>query len=87
MVKVEAVVVPNSREFAVLFDPASKTLKVKLTEPAERGKANHELVKRLSEIFGTEVVILKGHSSKRKLLQVGLDENGIARALAAQEKG
>jgi uncharacterized protein (TIGR00251 family) len=87
MTRVEAVVTPNSREFAVQFDSASKTLKVRLTEPAERGKANLELVRRLSELLGTEVVILRGHSSRRKLLQVGLDESGIARALAAEKEG
>jgi len=40
MTRMQAVVVPNSREFAVEFAPASKTLKVRLTEPAEKGKAN-----------------------------------------------
>ena len=87
MTRMQAVVVPNSREFAVEFDPASKTLKVRLTEPAEKGKANLELVRRLSRLFRAEVAILRGHSGKRKVLQVGLDAEGIARAIAAEKQG
>ena len=82
MARIEAIVTPNSREFKVEFDPAARLLKVRLTERAEKGKANLELVKGLSKLLGAQVTILRGHSSRRKLLQVELDEDAIARRVA-----
>lgn len=87
MVKLHAVIAPNSREFAVDFDPALRVLKVKLTEKAEKGKANLELVKKLSKLFGAQVFILSGLSSKKKLLQVELDEGEVARRVSAGKQG
>jgi len=82
-----AIVAPNSRGFAAELDSASKMLKVRLTQPAEKGKANLELVKGLSKLLGCEVAILKGQTGRRKLLRVGLDEAEVARRLGAAEQG
>ncbi len=53
-------------------------LKVKLTAPPVEGKANEELIELLSEAAGVRksaVKILKGSSSKQKLVLIeGLEE-------------
>lgn len=41
---------------------------INLTEPAEQGRANTELVQRLSAIIGEDVGIVSGHHSRRKQL-------------------
>jgi uncharacterized protein (TIGR00251 family) len=87
MADIVAVVAPNSRAFSAEFDSASKVLKVRLTEPAEKGKANLELVKGLSKLLGCGVSILRGHTGRRKLLRVGLDEAEVAGRLAPGKQG
>ncbi|MFA4960155.1 MAG: DUF167 domain-containing protein [Candidatus Pacearchaeota archaeon] len=44
--------------------------KIFLKKPAEKNKANIELLKLLKKYFGTEVKILKGKTSKNKTIEV-----------------
>ena len=64
----EVKVVPNSREFKV--ENKGGEWKIFLTEPAERNKANVELVKRMEKITGRRVRILRGGKGRKKVLEI-----------------
>ncbi len=68
----EVRVVPNSREFRV--ENKGGEWKIHLTEPAERNRANLELVKELEKITGRRVRILRGGTGKRKVLEIEGEE-------------
>ncbi len=68
-VKVE----PSSEEFDVDFSGSFP--KIFLESGAEKGRANRELVERLSEILGEKVGILSGHRSRRKKLVVDIEKD------------
>jgi uncharacterized protein (TIGR00251 family) len=68
--------VPNSSKNLVsgILD---ESLKVKIKAPAVEGAANKELVKFFSKLFKvakSDIVFLNGETSKRKLVQVPLNE-------------
>ena len=58
-----------------------ETLKVRVTAPPVKGKANEALVKLLAETLGlrkNQVEIVSGHTARRKMVKVkGMDENAI----------
>ena len=64
----EVKVVPNSREFKV--ENKGGEWKIFLTEPAERNKANVELVKRMEKITGRRVRLLRGGKGRKKVLEI-----------------
>jgi len=68
----EVKVVPNSREFRIQKDGAG--WKIHLTEPAERNKANVELVKKMEKITGRRVRILRGGTGRKKVLELEGEE-------------
>ena len=57
----------DAKKFDVKAGPM---LKVYLTEKAENGRANAELIRELSEIIGEKISIIKGHKSARKKIKV-----------------
>lgn len=59
------------------IDTSGHFLRISLTEPEEQGRANTELVTRLSQILGTNVAIVSGHKSRRKRLAVDRTEQEI----------
>lgn len=61
-------VVPNSREFKI--ENKGGEWKIFLTEPAERNKANIELVKEMEKITGRRVRILRGGKGRKKVLEI-----------------
>ncbi|MBU5557477.1 MAG: DUF167 domain-containing protein [Candidatus Aenigmatarchaeota archaeon] len=58
---------PNSKRFKI--EQCESCLEVWLTEPAEKGKANIELIKELTKRFGN-CRIVKGVNSKRKIVEI-----------------
>lgn len=62
-VKVET----DAKRFDVETGPM---LKVSLTEKAENGRANAELIRELGDIIGEKISILKGQKSSRKKIKV-----------------
>ena len=58
---------PGSDKFDV---ERGHILKVDLTREAENGRANAELVEKLSDIIGGGVGIVKGHKSRRKKVKL-----------------
>ncbi len=56
-------------------------LKVKIAAPPEKGKANDELIKFFSRLFGVrknQIKIKSGHTSRLKLIEIeGVKENMV----------
>ena len=70
-VKVET----DSEKFDI--DLSGSYPKIFLKSKAEKGRANSELVNKLSDILGKEVGILSGHRSSRKLLVADIKKDRI----------
>ena len=73
-------IVTKSPKFSVSVKDGM--IKVRLTSPPEKGEANAELVKELSKALGVGVRILAGHTSRRKRLEIDMDEESWKAALA-----
>ena len=73
-------VVTKSPKFSVSLKDGM--IKVRLTSPPEKGEANAELVKEMSKALGVGVRILAGHTSRRKRLEIDMDEGNWKTALA-----
>lgn len=71
MTQIYIKVEPNSESFQI---ENSEIPKIKLTEKAENGRANTELINKLENILGEKPGILSGHKSKRKKLTVNMSE-------------
>ena len=57
-------------------------LRVRVTAPPEKGRANEEVAVLLTELFGVSALLAKGGSSRRKLfLLEGLDKPRVHRIL------
>ncbi|PIR21721.1 MAG: YggU family protein [Deltaproteobacteria bacterium CG11_big_fil_rev_8_21_14_0_20_45_16] len=66
---------PNSKKEAI-EKIGENEYKIKVSAPAVDGKANSKLIKLLSESFGwrpSSISILKGHTSRKKIIQVECD--------------
>ena len=68
-------VAPGSDELAVPsgFNPWRRSLEARLTEEPTEGKANRQLVEEVARILGipkTDVEVLRGHKSNRKVLLI-----------------
>ncbi len=71
----ECKVVPSSGKQEFVRDKAG-TLKCFLKSAPENGKANNELVKLISSLLGvptTQVMIVQGHTVRKKRLKIDLD--------------
>ena len=67
--KIEVKVQPNSGREEVQKISENK-YKVFLKKPAEKNKANIELLKVLKKYFGVDVKLISGKTSKNKLVDV-----------------
>lgn len=66
---------PSSGETRV-EQTEKKGIVVYLTEPADKGKANMQLLKTLSRLLGAPVRLVSGAASRKKLIEVdGLSED------------
>ena len=64
---VDLQVIPSAREDSIRL--VDGVLKVKTTEPADKGKANKAVLKALKPLFGAAEII-SGHTSRRKTIIV-----------------
>ncbi|MDY6778601.1 MAG: DUF167 family protein [Candidatus Nanohaloarchaea archaeon] len=71
---------PDTDTFRI--DTSSTHPTVFLTEPAEQGRANAELQRRLTRLLGEEVSIVAGHHSSRKEIAVDMAEDEARERLA-----
>ena len=69
---IEVTVVPRSKKFQVTVKEGR--VRIYLKSPAQKNKANIELVRELSRLLGTEVRIISGLSSRKKKLDLGMSE-------------
>ena len=68
--KLKIKVQPSSSRQEIQKDIEGKIQKVFLKKPAKENKANKELEKLLSRYFKTKAIIIKGHTSKTKTIEV-----------------
>ena len=76
-------------EFYVKVEPDSDSFRIEegsitkvfLTEAAENGRANTQLVSKLTDILGQKPAIISGHHSRRKKLKVDISEEELERKL------
>jgi uncharacterized protein len=77
-VTIEVKVEPRSSRKQVVGIMDNNILKVKLTAPPVDGSANEQLIELISEVTGmkkAQISIIRGLSSKRKLVKIsGVDE-------------
>jgi uncharacterized protein (TIGR00251 family) len=74
-----AKVTPNSNKFSVKID--GETAAIHATEEPERGRVNLEIIKEFQKRFGLKVRILRGATSRRKLLEIDGTEDGVREKL------
>lgn len=68
--KLQIRVQPNSSRQKIQLNLDNLPEKVYLTKPAIDGKANKELEKFLSKQLKKKVIIIKGHTSKTKTIEI-----------------
>ena len=66
---IEITVKPNTKKSEILSESPNK-LKIALAAPAHEGKANQELIQFLKKVKGWQTRILKGKTSKTKIVQI-----------------
>ena len=65
------IVKPNSNKNEVIcFDKERKAYKVNIKAPAERGKANIEVIKFCSKLLKKKVSIVKALTNREKILKI-----------------
>jgi uncharacterized protein (TIGR00251 family) len=75
-------VVPGARRNQVT-GIYSDALRVRIAAPAERGRANKELISYLSEVIGVRLQLGGGAGSRRKrLVAAGVDVDDLAKRVA-----
>jgi uncharacterized protein (TIGR00251 family) len=75
-VTIRVKVIPRSKKNEVSGELADGTLKVHVTAPPEKGKANEQVCAVLAAHYNVSlraVQIVTGQSSARKLVRIGLD--------------
>ncbi len=67
----KVVVKPGSKSNALLgFDESRKAYVVRISAPAEKDKANKELIRFLSKELKKKVSIIKGLRSREKIIRI-----------------
>ena len=69
--KLKVIIKPNSKNNSIIgYDETKKAFKIEIKQPAQDNKANLELIRFLKKEYGLPTKILKGMSSKEKILRV-----------------
>ncbi|MFQ3275679.1 MAG: hypothetical protein ACI9SF_000833 [Candidatus Nanohaloarchaea archaeon] len=79
MTEIYVKVEPDSDEFKI---EKGSMPKIYLEKPAENGKANSELVRKLEEITGEKPGIISGHKSRRKKLSINMSKQKFKNKLS-----
>ncbi|HIH22387.1 TPA: DUF167 domain-containing protein [Candidatus Micrarchaeota archaeon] len=77
-------ITPRSKKFRITLvklPDGSEEVRINITEEPEKGKGNAELVKQLSRITCGNVMIIRGATSRKKLLEIDGDEQQILEAI------
>ncbi len=75
-------VIPNSSEFRFMgFDSWSKRVRLKIKNPAIKGKANQEIIENLKKLFNTHIEIIKGKLSNQKEILIELEKTQVMKII------
>ena len=78
-VTIPVIVVPGASRREVAGGHGDR-LRVRVTAPPEKGRANKEVAALLAELFGVPARLIKGESSRRKLFLLrGIDKAQVQR--------
>ncbi len=81
---------PNSKEKHLITDTNETEIVINLKSPAREGRANRELIKRLSKVLGVPsaaISIVAGGKSKVKTLHIrGLSPREVSERLLVPQK-
>lgn len=74
-VVIDLEVIPGSKTIHVPsgYNPWRKRIEVKLSEGAQKGKANRQLIKTLSDVLSvreSDIALIAGHTSHKKTLNI-----------------
>ena len=67
------IVKPKSKKLDLVAEVAERVMILNLREPAREGKANRELIKRLSKTLGValeDILLISGQRSREKILLI-----------------
>jgi len=70
----DILVKPNSSNTNIFFDEVSQKYRMNVAAKPEDGKANVEIIKFFKKEFKIDIQIIKGKTSKRKVLRVISDK-------------
>jgi len=77
---------PKSRETSFVAEISPEVIVVNLKSPAREGKANSELIKRMSKVLSvstSNITLIAGHKSREKTLLVqGLDLESVEKRMS-----
>ena len=62
-------VVPNSKKESIEYDEWTHRIKIKIKEPAVKGKANARIIKKFTTLFG-KCEIVSGNLSRKKTILI-----------------
>lgn len=69
--KFKVIVKANSRKNEIIgYDEIKKGVKISIKEPADKNKANKEIIKFISKLLKKQVRIKSGLTSKEKILEI-----------------
>lgn len=75
-------IIPNSSEFRFMgFDPWSGRVRLKIKNPALKGKANKEIIANLEKIFNADVEIVKGLLSNEKEILIKAEKELVIKKI------
>jgi len=78
-------IIPNSSEFRFKgLDSWSKRVRLKIKNPAIKGKANQEIIENLTKLFSTDVEIIKGQLSNQKEILIKLEKEKVMKIIQEQ---
>lgn len=68
--EINVIVKPNAKKAEIIFDKEKNCYYANVKSPAEHNKANLELIKLFKKKYGWNARIVRGLTSKRKVLVV-----------------
>jgi len=77
--QLEVTVIPKSRAFCI--EKKGERIRIHLKSAPESNKANLELIRELKKLLKAEVRIVAGLSSRKKILDIALDEEQLKNML------
>ena len=83
--RLEARVIPNAKRFSLYME--NETAKIRVPAKAKDNEANLKLVQELGKRLGRKVAMVRGHTSRKKVLEIEGDAGEVlAELLEIQQK-